>query len=160
MYGADSFGYTGNPNLEEERSQTSEVGLLGRYASDEFMLDSKFVVFSTEIDNMITYGNSTYSNADGKSTMRGWEFSNTQQMDNTKLQVGVTSVHSQDSNHNELLRRPDMSANIGVEHDVSNKLTLWYDWNYYGEHKDLHPTTYATVLRQEQHTTDVGLKYA
>ena len=160
MYGADSFGYTGNPNLEEERSQTSEVGLLGRYASDEFMLDSKFVVFSTEIDNMITYGNSTYSNADGKSTMQGWEFSNTQQMDDTKLQVGVTSVHSQDSNNNELLRRPDMSANIGVEHDVSNKLTLWYNWSYYGEHKDLHPTTYATVLRQEQHTTDVGLKYA
>ena len=159
MYGADNYGYTGNPNLEEERSQTSEVGLLARYASDKFMSDSKFVVFSTEIDNMITYGNSTYNNADGVSTMQGWELSNTQQMDDTKLQVGITSVHSQDSNNNELLRRPDMSVNIGVEHDVSNKLTLWYDWNYYGEHKDLNPSTYATVLRQEQHTTDVGLSY-
>ena len=63
-------------------------------------------------------------------------------------------------NNNELLRRPDMSANIGVEQDVSNKLTLWYDWNYYGEHKDLNPTTYATVLREEQHTTDIGFKYS
>ena len=160
MYGADNFGYTGNPNLEEERSNTTEVGLLARYASEDYALDSKFIVFSTEIDNMITYGNSTYSNADGKSTMQGWEFSNTQQMDDTKLKVGITSVHSQDSNNNELLRRPDMSANIGVEQDVSNKLTLWYDWNYYGEHKDLNPTTYATVLREEQHTTDIGFKYS
>ena len=77
----------------------------------------------------------------------------------TKIKVGVTSVHSQDANDSELLRRPDLSANIGVEHDVNNKLTLWYDWNYYGEHKDLNPTTYATVLREEQHTTDVGVKY-
>ena len=160
MYGADNFGYTGNPNLEEERSNTTEVGLLARYASEDYALDSKFIVFSTEIDNMITYGNSTYSNADGKSTMQGWELSNTQQMDDTKLKVGITSVHSQDSNNNELLRRPDMSANIGVEQDVSNKLTLWYDWNYYGEHKDLNPTTYATVLREEQHTTDIGFKYS
>ena len=159
MYGADNYGYSGNPNLEEERSQTSEVGLLARYADEEFMLDSKFVVFSTEIDNMITYGNSTYSNADGRSTMQGWEFQNTQQMMDTKIKVGVTSVHSQDANDSELLRRPDLSANIGVEHDVNNKLTLWYDWNYYGEHKDLNPTTYATVLREEQHTTDVGVKY-
>ena len=159
MYGADNYGYSGNPNLEEERSQTSEVGLLARYADEEFMLDSKFVVFSTEIDNMITYGNSTYSNADGRSTMQGWEFQNTQQMMDTKIKVGVTSVHSQDANDSELLRRPDLSANIGVEHDVNNKLTLWYDWNYYGKHKDLNPTTYATVLREEQHTTDVGVKY-
>ena len=159
MYGADNYGYSGNPNLEEERSQTSEVGLLARYADEEFMLDSKFVVFSTEIDNMITYGNSTYSNADGRSTMQGWEFQNTQQMMDTKIKVGVTSVHSQDANDSELLRRPDLSANIGIEHDVNNKLTLWYDWNYYGEHKDLNPTTYATVLREEQHTTDVGVKY-
>lgn len=160
MYGADNYGYAGNPNLEEERSNTTEVGLLAKYATEDYALDSKFVVFSTEIDNMITYGNSTYSNADGKSTMEGWELSNTQQMDDTKLKVGVTSVHSQDSNNNELLRRPDMSANIGVEQDVSNKLTLWYDWNYYGEHKDLNPTTYATVLREEQHTTDIGFRYA
>ena len=160
MYGADNYGYAGNPNLEEERSNTTEVGLLARYASEDYALDSKFIVFSTEIDNMITYGNSTYSNADGKSTMQGWELSNTQQMDETKLKVGITSVHSQDSNNNELLRRPDMSANIGVEQDVSNKLTLWYDWNYYGEHKDLNPTTYATVLREEQHTTDIGFKYS
>tara|TARA_B100001057_G_scaffold94174_1_gene90630 strand:+ start:9662 stop:11494 length:1833 start_codon:yes stop_codon:yes gene_type:complete len=160
MYGADNYGYAGNPNLEEERSNTTEVGLLARYASEDYALDSKFIVFSTEIDNMITYGNSTYSNADGKSTMQGWELSNTQQMDETKLKVGITSVHSQDSNNNELLRRPDMSANIGVEQVVSNKLTLWYDWNYYGEHKDLNPTTYATVLREEQHTTDIGFKYS
>ena len=159
MYGADNFGYTGNPNLEEERSVTNEVGLVSQVKTDYLMMDSKFVVFSTKIDNMIEYGNSTYSNGTGTSSMEGWELQNKQKFDDTAINFSITSVHAQNSDNIELTRRPQYSAVIGVEHDVSDKLMLWYDWNYYGKHRDIHPTTYATVDRQEQHYTDIGVQY-
>jgi outer membrane receptor for ferrienterochelin and colicin len=68
-------------------------------------------------------------------------------------------VHAQDSSNTQLTRRPQYSATIGMEHDITEKLTLWYDWNYYGQHKDIHPSTFATVDREEQHYTDVGFAY-
>ena len=67
MYGADNFGYTGNPNLEEERAQTYEVGMVSQYKDEWSQIESKFVIFSTEIDNMIEYANSTYTNTTGTS---------------------------------------------------------------------------------------------
>lgn len=159
MYGADNFGYTGNPNLEEERAVTNEVGLISRYSDEWVDIDSKFVVFSTKIDNMISYSNSTYNNTTGTSTMEGWEFQNKQQYDDTTINFSVTSVHAQDSNDVQLTRRPQYSAVVGLGHDVTDKLKVWYDWNYYGEHKDIHPTNYSTVTNGEQHHTDIGLLY-
>ena len=159
MYGADNFGYTGNPNLEEERAQTYEVGMVSQYKDEWGSMDSKFVIFSTEINNMIEYANSTYTNTSGKSTMQGWELHNTQQYDDTTINFSITSVHAQDSSNTQLTRRPQYSASIGAEHDVTDKLSLWYDWNYYGQHKDIHPSTFATVDREEQHYTDVGFAY-
>jgi len=159
MYGADNFGYTGNPNLEEERARTYEVGMVSQYKDKWGSMDSKFVIFSTEIDNMIEYANSTYTNTAGTSTMQGWELHNTQQYDNTKINFSITSVHAQDSNNTQLTRRPQYSATIGAEHDVTDKLSLWYNWNYYGKHKDIHPSSFATVDREEQHYTDIGFAY-
>ena len=159
MYGADNFGYTGNPNLEEERAQTYEVGMVSQYKDEWGSMDSKFVIFSTEINNMIEYANSTYTNTSGKSTMQGWELHNTQQYDDTTINFSITSVHAQDSNNTQLTRRPQYSATIGMEQSVTDKLTLWYDWNYYGSHKDIHPSSFATVDREVQHYTDVGFAY-
>lgn len=159
MYGADNYGYTGNPNLEEERATTYEVGMVSQYKDEYSQLDSKFVIFSTEIDNMIEYTNSTYANTSGTSTMQGWELQNTQKYDDTKIKFSITSVHAQDSNNVQLTRRPQYSAVIGMEHDVTDKFSIWYDWNYYGKHRDIHPSTFATVDREEQHYTDVGFSY-
>lgn len=159
MYGADNFGYTGNPNLEEERAQTYEVGMVSQYKDQWSQIESKFVIFSTEIDNMIEYANSTYTNTTGKSTMQGWEIHNTQQHEDTTINFSITSVHAQDSNDVQLTRRPQYSATIGMEQNITDNLSLWYDWNYYGKHKDIHPTSYATVNREEQHYTDIGFTY-
>ncbi len=159
MYGADNFGYTGNPNLKEERAVTNEIGLVSRFKDEYVEMDSKFVVFSTKMDNMITYANSTYTNSTGTSTMQGWELQNKQQYDDTALNFSVTSVHAQDSNNVQLSRRPQYSAVVGVEHDVTDKLTLWSDWNYYGKHRDINPSTWATVDREAQQYADVGFAY-
>lgn len=159
MYGADNFGYTGNPDLEEERAQTYEVGMVSQYKDQWTTMDSKFVIFSTEINNMIEYADSTYTNTSGTSTMQGWELHNTQKHEDTTIKFSITSVHAQDSSNTQLTRRPQYSAVIGMEQDVTDKLSLWYDWNYYGKHKDIHPSSYAIVDREEQHYTDVGFVY-
>jgi len=108
---------------------------------------------------MIEYANSTYTNTTGKSTMQGWEIHNSQKHEDTTINFSITSVHAQDSNNVQLTRRPQYSATIGMEQAVTEKLTLWYDWNYYGKHKDIHPTSFVTVDREEQHYTDVGFSY-
>ena len=159
MYGADNYGYSGNASLEEERSVNNEIGLVSKVKNEYVSMDSKFVVFSTKIDNMISYSNSTYNNTTGTSSMEGWELQNKQQYDDTTINFSVTSVHAQDSDDVQLTRRPQYSAVVGLGHDVTDKLKVWYDWNYYGEHKDIHPTNYSTVTNGEQHYTDIGLLY-
>jgi outer membrane receptor for ferrienterochelin and colicin len=48
---------------------------------------------------------------------------------------------------------------VGIEQDISEKLTLWGTYNYYGNHRDIHPTTYATVNMEYQTTLDAGFGY-
>lgn len=160
MYGADNFGYTGNPNLKEEKSVTYEIGIK-TYTQDKwYTFESKSMFFSTEITDQINYANSTYTNdTDGKTKINGWDFSSRTQVDDSSLKIGLMYVSAQDSTDTQMTRRPWWQANIGVDHQVNDKLNLWYDWQYYGEHRDIHPTSYAIVDRNHQHFTNIGANY-
>jgi vitamin B12 transporter len=157
MYGADNYGYTGNPNLTEEKSVTYETGIKTKVEGFE----SQFNIFTTRVSDQISYGNSTYSNdTDGAHVTKGWEFSSTQSMDDTRLSISVTGLSAQDSAKKEVTRRPKLSSYVGIEHDMSEKLTLWGTYNYYGKHRDIHPTSYATVDMDKQTTVDAGFGYS
>jgi vitamin B12 transporter len=160
MYGADNFGYTGNPDLKEEKAVTYEIGIK-TYTQDKwYTFESKSMFFTTEITDQINYSNSTYTNdTDGKTKINGWDFSSRTQVDNSSLKIGLMYVSAQDSTNTQLTRRPWWQANIGLDHQINDKLNIWYDWQYYGKHRDIHPTTYTTVDREYQHFTNVGADY-
>ena len=156
MYGADNYGYTGNANLTEEKSVTYETGIKTKV--EEF--ESQFNIFTTRVSDQIKYDNSAYSNdTDGAHVTKGWEFSSTQSDDNTRLSISVTGLSVQDSAKNEVTRRPKLSSYVGIEQNINEKLTLWGTYNFYGNHKDIHPTTYATVDMEYQTTLDAGFGY-
>ena len=116
--------------------------------------------FTTEITDQINYSNSTYTNdTDGKTKINGWDFSSRTQVDNSSLKIGLMYVSAQDSTNTQMTRRPWWQANIGLDHQINDKLNIWYDWQYYGKHRDIHPTTYTTVDREYQHFTNVGADY-
>jgi vitamin B12 transporter len=160
LYGADNFGYTGNPNLKEETSVTYEIGLKADVEDSYSKFKSKSTFFITEITDQITYANSTYNNdSDGKTVINGWDFSSQYSIDDTKINLGLMYVSAQDSDNNQLLRRPWWQGNIGVEQMVTDKLQLWTGYKYYGKHKDTHSTNYTTITQDAQHNIDAGFKY-
>ena len=160
MYGADNFGYTGNPDLNEEKSVTYEVGFKSYVEDNLYTFESKSMLFATDITDQINYANSTYTNdTNGKTQIRGWDFSSKTKYENSTLKVGFMYVSAQDSSNTQMTRRPWWQANIGLDHQVNDRLNIWYDWQYYGDHRDIHPTTYAVVDREYQHFTNVGADY-
>jgi len=160
MYGADNFGYTGNPNLREETAQTYEIGVVTDSRDKWSHFSSRSVFFITEINDQITYDNSTYTNdSSGTSMIQGWDFNSTYHVDQTKIKTGVMYVIAQDSSNNQMTRRPNLTANIGVDHYVTSDTKLWYNWQYHGDHRDIHPSTYQVVDREYQHHTDIGFDH-
>ena len=69
MHGSDNYGYNGNPNLQPEEAETMDIGF--EYSFGSSVLD--VVYFTTDLENLITYGSSTYSNASGTSNRHGAE---------------------------------------------------------------------------------------
>ncbi len=143
LYGADNFGYNGNPNLLPEEAQTIDIGF--EYKFNNHSLD--FVYFDTDLDNMITYGNSTYSNASGKSNRHGAEIKTTSVInENIFLRNGLTWTIAQDSDDKQVTRRPrwqSFSAVDWILGDSTNSL----EYVYMGEHLDIDSSTYATITK-------------
>ena len=63
LFGKDTFGFNGNPNLAPERSETVEIGY-----------GNIVTLFYTELTDMHTYSNSTYSNSKTVQRIKGAEF--------------------------------------------------------------------------------------
>ena len=161
MYGADNFGYTGNPNLKEETAKTYELGIVTEDISEWSEFTSKSTLFYTEITDQINYNNSTYTNdVTGKTKIQGWDYSSKFTIDNSSLNMGVMYVSAQDSSNTQMTRRPWLTANIGLDHEINEQLDVWIDWQYYGKHRDVHPTNFSIVDRDHQHYTNIGAEYS
>ena len=136
-YGADNFGYSGNPNLDVEKGETLDFGFTYK-AFD-------MVYYTTDIDNSITYGNSTYSNVSGTSERKGVE-ANYNYVFNQEWQhnIGGHWNIAEDSSGTQLLRRPKWTFNQSfVKQELTGKFTTTVTHSYMGEHVDLDASTYA-----------------
>ena len=121
LFGRDSYGFMGNPNLAPERSETVEIGY-----------GNIVTLFYTELTDMHTYSNSTYSNSESIQRIKGAEFNygiGPFSFNYTFLDVGK-----------EVLRRPKHKAIIklsGRGHTFKAKYT--------GEHRDIHSALFTTI---------------
>ena len=155
MYGADSYGYTGNSDLKPETSINRELGI--KYSLDNGIITA--TVYETDIKDMISYGNSTYSNdSDGISKMQGVDIGLNYEIGNFYFFNSYAHVHAVNSSDTWLKRRPHDLLYSGFKYSINN---LWIkpSINYYGVHSDTHSSTYATIQVKERTLADLSIGY-
>ena len=156
LYGADNYGYSGNPNLQPEESETIDIGF--EYQINDKM-DMDLVYFTTDLDNMITYGNSTYSNASGTSNRHGAELKMNSAIDeNFYVRSGTTFTIAQDSDDKQVTRRPKWNWFTGIDYK-KDKVTNTLEWIYTGKHLDIDSQTWATVEKPAVDILNFHSKY-
>jgi len=155
MFGADSYGYSGNPNLKPETSLNREIGI--NYKSKKSNI--KVSVYDTDIKDMIKYANSTYSNDfDGSSNMQGININANYFFDKFRIMNSYAHVHSVDSSKNWLKRRPHDTLNSSFYYFIGD-LVLNPELNYYGKHSDTHSSNYSTILIKDRSIFNMKISY-
>ncbi len=153
MFGADSYGYTGNPNLSPENSYNKEIGL---------SINNKFLelaFFDTSIEDMISYGNSTYSNdTSGSSTMQGFDISSQILYKDIYIDSSYSHVHAVDSSNVWLKRRPHDIFFTSINY-AKDKWWIKPSLSYYGKHSDTHSVNYSTIQVEGTSIIDISLGY-
>ena len=148
MYGADSYGYTGNADLDPELSFSKEIG----YKHKQFDI----AVYDTVIKDMIAYGNSTYSNdTAGSSTMQGFDVNHKFNFQKLHIKNSYSHVHAVNSSGTWLKRRPHDTIRSSVTYATKN---WWVEPSllYYGKHADTHATNYSTIHVKERTTANLS----
>jgi len=143
MHGSDNYGYNGNPNLQPEEAETTDIGF--EYSFGNSVLD--FVYFTTDLTNLITYGSSTYSNASGTSNRHGAEMKfNSMISDNIYWRNNATFTVAEDGNGTRVTRRPKWTGLTAVDWNF-DKWTNTAEYLFTGEHLDIDSSTYATITK-------------
>ncbi len=141
MYGADSYGYTGNENLNPEESLNREIG--AEWSNNKFTIEVS--AYDTDIKNMIKYANSTYSNdKDGSSSMQGLDLKINYIQNNFEILNSYSHVHAVDSSKVWLKRRPHDSLYSTLRYYFNNWL-ISPTMMHFGDHSDTHSTNYSTI---------------
>lgn len=155
MYGADNYGYTGNSNLKPETSVSREIGYSNEGKSHSFDI----ALYSTEIEDMITYSNSTYNNdSDGVSTMKGADIDFNYYVGNFGFVNNIALSSAEDSSGDWLKRRPHTIIRSGITYAKDNYY-ITPSILYYGDHRDIDSSNWSTITVKERTTGDLTAGY-
>jgi len=155
LYGSDNYGYSGNPNLNPEESTTTDVGI--SYNDNSTNID--LVYFTTDLKNAMIYQSNTFINDTSKSNRHGVELNLSHQISNNlKTYSATTFTIAQDSNSNELSRRPKWNNFSGIEYQ-HNQFTNILELDYRGSHLDIDSSTYATIKKPSISLTNFHSTY-
>ena len=143
MHGSDNYGYNGNPNLQPEEAETMDIGF--EYTVGDSVLD--FVYFTTDLKNLITYANSTYSNGSGTSNRHGAEMKfNSLIADNVYWRNSATFTVAEDGNGTRVTRRPKWMGLTAIDYK-KDSWTNTVEYLHTGSHLDIDSSTYATITK-------------
>jgi vitamin B12 transporter len=151
MYGQDNFGFLGNPNLSPENSKTYEIGYGNKHID--------FALYRTEIDNLLVYQGNTYQNDSATSTRKGADVTLKAHKGNIRFLNKTDYVIAQDSDGNELVRRPQWSNNMNITWYDNKNTSVSADWNYYGSHVDIDSNTWQRKDVGGVSTFDLSAKH-
>jgi len=155
MHGTDNFGYNGNPNLLPEEAETTDIGF--EFKFKDSVLD--VVYFTTDLKNLITYGNSTYSNASGTSNRHGVEMKfNTLISDNVYWRNNATFTVAEDSDGTQVTRRPKWTGLTAIDWN-KDKWTTTAEYLHTGSHLDINSATWATITQPAVGIANVHTNY-
>ena len=143
MHGSDNYGYNGNPNLQPEEAETTDIGF--EYTVGDSVLD--FVYFTTDLKNLITYASSTYTNGSGTSNRHGAEVKfNSLIADNVYWRNSATFTVAEDGNGTRVTRRPKWMGLTAIDYK-KDSWTNTVEYLHTGSHLDIDSSTYATITK-------------
>ena len=154
MFGADNYGYKGNMDLTAENSILNEVTLDYGIDNSKYSL----TLFRNEITNMIEYSYPTYKNNNTDSLdQSGIELSYAYKGDKNNFTIWANSLSSEKGNNSAQLRRPEQSIGFNYERVVTNTWSYYANYNFMGEHFDVHNSNWSTITMPETHLLDIGI---
>ena len=146
LFGTDNWGYSGNRNLNPEKSNTYEI-----YSNITFNknLNLTLRAFKANIQNNIEYINNQYQNDTDNIDLNQSGFNNQLniKLENTDINLFSSFLSSKKENSADQLRRPEKNYGLNVSKKIENsflgnfKINLKY--NHYGKHFDTHSSNLA-----------------
>jgi vitamin B12 transporter len=138
----------GNPDLKPEESQSYDLGLEQFLGGGKLFLD--LIYFYNDFKNMIDWDTLTFKYKNiGRAMTRGWEFAAKFLPSKTlTVSAGFTRLETEDKDTGqELLRRPDLQANLSLEWKFLEKADVHLGLTYVGERRDVvYDASYNRVL--------------
>jgi len=110
------FSSFGDPELQQEQSRGSDLGLEYRYGGGRHLLD--LTAFSRTLEDEIGFdlGTFSYANRDGESDYKGIELSYRGQLDEAwSMAASWTHTRAEDASGRTLLRRPRNTASLQLD---------------------------------------------
>jgi vitamin B12 transporter len=155
LFGTDNYGYSGNKQLNAEKSDTFEI--YSQTKVSEY-LDFKLRAFKSRIKNNIEYISNKYQNDNdntdlNQSGLNGIiKFKN----NNTSIDLFSSFLSSKKENGSNNLRRPRKNYGINIQKDLFiinlGKFDTNISYNHYGKHFDTHSSNFSTI---EMDSTDL-----
>mgnify|MGYP003952138067 CR=1 FL=1 len=160
LYGTDSSGYSGNLNLNPEKTKSNEIS--AEYSFSDNLLFS-VTGFKSNIFDHVEYKNKKYVNDVTKTDLNqsGVETQMNWKGKDQNLSVFVSSLSSKKTNGIDQLRRPEKiygakyQKNLNTDYFGTVKLRLKYQ--HYGKHWDTHSSNWSTILMDSSDIADISL---
>lgn len=154
LYGTDNFGYSGNKNLNPEKSSTNEI------YSNLFINENMDLIirgFRTGIHEHIEYKSNRYVNSKGVDLVQnGIENQLNYTSKIVNLNFFSSFLSSKKIDGSDQARRPEKTYGINLSKKIDNNLlkgaNLNLGYKHYGKHFDIHSTNFNTI---EMDSTDI-----
>lgn len=138
------FPFSGNPQLDAERSRSAEAG--GALALGDGAGLLQLVGFSNRVDNLIQFDFTSYAFANvGRATMTGVEASWLQRLGELRLRTGLTWLDAEDGDGVALLRRPEWSGHVSLSGRWPGAVEGEAALIWVGQRPDVDAVTFARV---------------
>ena len=114
--------FTGNPNLEPEKSFGWDLGVEQSFWDDRVLIDVTY--FNNEIEDLITGSGNTAINLEGENEIQGIEVSAAAEpIQGLRFDIAYTFTDAEDDNGDDLTRRPKHVASFNANYafDLYNR---------------------------------------
>jgi vitamin B12 transporter len=152
------FPFSGNPQLEPERSQSGEVGVTWFAGSSRLQAN----LFANRLDNLIEFDFATYAfanvaEAETHGVEVAWDVPITSGL---MSQLQATWLDTSDGNGNPLLRRPEWSSSWTIHGLFWGRLRGDATLIWVGPRADIDAVTFARIRLDGHLTGNLALSYA
>ena len=149
------FPFSGNPELEPERSESAELGLGWLAGASRLQLNA----FATRIEDLVDFDYATYSFANvAEAEMRGVELAWDAPLATALVSTAqLTWLDAENEAGEPLLRRPEWSASWTLHGELWGPLGGALTVIWVGSRPDVDPTTFERVELGSHVTADLSL---